>query len=254
LRPFSDFRAGDPYVLRAFSEQLRLQLELLFEGRDRKWQFEPEAGRLLQESIFGKLELKVDTIGGQRELVLTGPRARKPLPYMVWSAGQREFVPLMLSLLWLLPASTPLRKQECNWVLIEEPEMGLHPKAIAAVLYVVLQLMHRGYRVCLSTHSTHVLDLVWAIQMFKKTGAPPGKLLDIFGVENGRKSMAMTKAILTKETAVYYFDDETRQTRDISVLDPADADPLIQTWGKLMEFANQVGEIVAQQVANKGRS
>jgi len=71
LRPFSDFRAGDPYVLRAFSEQLRLQLELLFEGRDRKWQFEPEAGRLLQESIFGKLELKVDTIGGQRELVLT---------------------------------------------------------------------------------------------------------------------------------------------------------------------------------------
>jgi len=254
LRPFSDFRAGDPFVLRAFSENLRMQAEVLSEGQRRLWQFDADAGGLLQESIFGKLELSIQTTSGQRELVLTGPQARKPLPYMVWSAGQREFVPLMLSLLWLLPANGPMRKQPCGWVLIEEPEMGLHPKAIGAVLFVILQLIHRGYRVCLSTHSTHVLDLVWAIRTLKQTGAAAGHLLEIFGVERSRKALAMAKAVLSKEAAVYYFDDETRQTRDISALDPADPDPLIQTWGKLMEFANQIGEIVARQVANQERS
>src|SRR5579863_6351526 len=31
LRPFSDFRAGDPFVIRAFSEHLRLQAEDIFD-------------------------------------------------------------------------------------------------------------------------------------------------------------------------------------------------------------------------------
>jgi AAA domain, putative AbiEii toxin, Type IV TA system len=251
LRPFSDFTGGDPYVIRAFSEHLRLQAEAIFDTRKRIWRLDDDAYSLLQDSIFGKFELAVQTSGFQKELVLTSSRSRKRLPFMVWSAGQREFVPLLLALIWLLPASTSFQKQRCNWVLIEEPEMGLHPKAVAAVLFVILELLGRGYRVCLSTHSTHVLDLVWALQVFRRTKAPPEALLNIFGVPRRRPSLALAKAVLEKETAVFYFDDESRETRNISSLSPDSSDPTVRSWGKLMDFSSQIGEMIAKQVASE---
>ena len=46
---------------------------------------------------------------------------------MVWSAGQREFVPLLLGMYWLMPPAKISPAQRLEWVVIEEPEMGLHP-------------------------------------------------------------------------------------------------------------------------------
>ena len=42
--------------------------------------------------------------------------------------------------------------------------MGLHPRAVSGVLLMVLELLRRGYRVCLSTHSTQVLEFAWALR------------------------------------------------------------------------------------------
>ena len=89
---------------------------------------------------------------------------------MAWSAGQREFVPLLMGLYWLMPAARASQRGDLEWVIIEELEMGLHPRAIAVVLLLVLELLWRGYRVCLSSHSPHVLDLVWALQVIKQHG------------------------------------------------------------------------------------
>jgi hypothetical protein len=75
-----------------------------------------------------------------------------PLWFVRWAAG---FVPLRFY--WLLPPTKVPRRQEVEWVVIEEPEAGLHPNAISAVLLLILDLLARGYRVCLSTHSPHVL-------------------------------------------------------------------------------------------------
>jgi hypothetical protein len=252
LRPFSDFGAGDPYVIRAFSEHLRLNAEAIFDARQGGWRLDDDAYNLLQASIFGKFDLVIQPNGSQKELVLASPR-KKSLPFMVWSAGQREFVPLLLALIWLLPTSAAFRKQQYDWVLIEEPEMGLHPKAIAAVLFVILELLGRGYRICLSTHSTHVLDLVWALQVFRKTKAPPEALLSIFGVPPHKHSLALAKTVFEKEAAVFYFDDESRETRDISSLDPDDEERTVHTWGKLMEFTSNVGDMIAKQVSGESR-
>jgi len=250
LRPFSDFTAGDPYVIREFSEHLRVQAEHIFDAQETTWRMNEEAGRLLADSVFGKFQPALQITGSQKELVLAGPRASMPLPYMVWSAGQREFVPLWLALSWLLASGASSRKQRREWVVIEEPEMGLHPKAVAAVLFVILELLHRGYRVCLSTHSTHVLDLIWALRVFRTTKAPPEALLEIFGVRRSEKSLRMAKRVLAKDTSVYYFDDEKRETLDMSSLNLDDDNPKIHTWGKLMEFSGQVGETIAKHVSS----
>ena len=111
----------------------------------------PEIRELLSKTIFGGFQLELDQTGPQKRLVLRGNGTR--IPYMVWSAGQREFVPLLLGLYRLLPSITPTRLGSVKWVMIEELEMGLHPKAIAAVFFIVLDLLWHGYKVCLSTHS-----------------------------------------------------------------------------------------------------
>jgi hypothetical protein len=226
-----------------------MQSERIFDTRQRTWRLDAEASALLQGAVFGKFGLAVQTNGGQKELILTSARTRRPLPFMVWSAGQREFVPLFLSLIWLLPANKAQQKQKRNWVIIEEPEMGLHPKAIAAVLFILLELLARDYKVCLSTHSTHVLDLVWALQVFRKTKASPEALLDLFCVPHRRHTLRLASIVLEKEASVFYFDGDTRKTRNISTLDPNDLDETIGTWGGMTNFTTRIGETIAKQVA-----
>ncbi len=57
---------------------------------------------MLQRNVFREFDLRIDRSRPQKRLVL-GPEDR-PLPLMAWSAGQREFVPLLLGFYWLMPS------------------------------------------------------------------------------------------------------------------------------------------------------
>ncbi len=70
---------------------------------------------------------------------------------MTWTAGQREFTPLTLGLYHLLPSVKLRKREETDWVVLEEPEMGLHPQAVTVVMLLVLELLWRGYRVVWSS-------------------------------------------------------------------------------------------------------
>jgi hypothetical protein len=167
---------------------------------------------------------------------------------MVWSAGQREFVPLLLGFYWLMPPAHVARREPVDWVVIEEPEMGLHPRAVSAVLALVLELLSRGYRVCLSTHSPHVLDVVWALRMIREHGANPDRVLDIFGARKTPPMRAMAREALKRTSKVYFF-DRAGQVRDISGLDPGAADVAEAGWGGVSEFSGTVADIVSRVVA-----
>jgi hypothetical protein len=170
------------------------------------------------------------------------------LPFTVWSAGQREFVPLLLGFYQLLPPAATGRRLGLEWAVIEEMEMGLHPQAISSVLLLVLDLLSRDYRVCLSTHSPHVLDLVWALRVLRERGGQVDDVLDLFGLRTDAQTKPLAEAALNKTAGVYYF---TRQgmVRDISRLDPAAEDDSESGWGGLTEFSSQVGEIVSKVAA-----
>ena len=148
-RPFTDYAPGDPFAVRAFSETLRLLMEQEFSEFaslfPRPRRLKGAFRELLQSNLFSSFELRIDKSRSQKRLVLgTGTT---DLPYMVWSAGQREFVPLLLGLYWLMPPTRVARRGALKWVVIEELEMGLHPRAISVVLLLVLELLARGYRV-----------------------------------------------------------------------------------------------------------
>ena len=250
--PFSDFRAGDPFVVRSFSDNIHRLVQTEFTGRERLF---PSEGRMnqaireaLAQALFGPFELLLDRTEAQQRFVLKGLGAR--LPFMNWSAGQREFTPLLLGLLWLMPAGGAQRRDTLQHVVIEEPEMGLHPRAISAFLLVVLELLRRGYRVYLSTHSPHVLDVVWALGLFRRHHAESKDVRRMFEVNGSPFIETVARAALGKTYRTYYFPIGERAV-DISSLDLGDDEAAVRGWGGLTAFTANIGDVVADVVSRR---
>ena len=253
-RSFTDYATSDPYVVKEFSEELRLLMEKgLGSGEGAIF---PQMGRMnktlrdaIGKSIFGEAEVKLDRSELRRRIVLDV--AGSQLPFMIWSTGQREFTPLLLGLYWLMPSGKAGKKDNINWVVIEEPEMGLHPKAISAVLIVFLELMRRGYKVIVSTHSTQILELIWAIKHIAKSTSAPTRLRHLLNLKSSAYSRDLTETILDEKTfKSYYFSrqDNVVSVKDISTLDPEDPDEAVSDWGGLTLFSTKSADIVTEAV------
>ena len=251
-RPFTDYRSGDPFVVREFSEKLHQLVQTEF---GQAAELFPQSRRLktalrdqIDHHIYGGYGLKTSADRFQKRMVLSSPTSAAQLPYLVWSAGQREFTPMLLGLYWLLPPSKVARRDKLEWVVIEELEMGLHPNAITVTMLLVMELLWRGYRVCLSTHSPHVLDVVWALRVLQAHGGVERDVLDLFNIKTDASTRGLARAALEKEMRVYYFQRDGA-VKDISSLDPAAEDNATAGWGGLSEFSGHVGDIVARVVA-----
>ena len=250
-RAFTDYATSDPFIVKEFSEELRLLMEKgLGSGEGAIF---PQVGRMnkmlrdaIGKSIFGEAEVKLDKSGLRKRIVLDVSGSQ--LPFMTWSTGQREFTPLLLGLYWLMPSGKAEKKDNINWVVIEEPEMGLHPKAISALLTVFLELMRRGYKVIVSTHSSQVLELVWAIQYLVKAKAEPGKLLKVLDLRSNYFSKPLAEVVLGKTFKTYYFSrqDKNVHVKDISTLDAEDPDEAVSDFGGLTAFSTKTSEVVSE--------
>ncbi len=248
-RPFSDFGPGDPFAVRDFSDRLRILLGQMSSDSPNLF---PKTNKLkaslrdtLDEAVFRGFGLRVDRSQPQRRLVLGRSDAKGGLPFMAWSAGQREFVPLLLGLYWLLPSAKISKRRGVDWVVIEEPEMGLHPRAVGAAMLLVLELIWRGYRVCISTHSPHVLDVMWGLRAIERFGGDWRDVADLFGASRSQSLKPIAEKAIAVSRVVHYFDTEG-VSRDISDLDPASPDDAVRGWGGLTGFSERIGDVVAR--------
>lgn len=249
-RPFTDFSPGDPFAVRQFSEKLRGLVEQEFTANDilfpQDRRLKQEFRDLLNETVFSRFRLQVDRSRVQKRLVLETEGT--PLPYMVWSAGQREVVPLLLGLYWLMPSTKVSRRGNIEWVVLEELEMGLHPRAVTTLLLMILELLRRGYRVCLSTHSPQILETVWALRHLRINHAGAAALLSVFGAPVTSPMKTLAEEALRKKIRVHYFDPVSGTTSDISELDPEAEELGNQGWGGLAEFSSRTNRAVAEAV------
>lgn len=253
-RTFLDFQVGDPFVLRAFGDDLHRLVQMEFASSPslfpKKNRLKAELRDLLDEALFRgfALELRADAHSGQMRLVLSKDDVQ--LPVVAWSAGQREFTPLLLGLYWLLPAGKINQRDDIEWVVIEEPEMGLHPRAVLAFLVMVLELMRRGYRVALSTHSTVVLDAMWGLRTLQRFGGSEADMLRMFDLPSNNNTKKLAQAALNKELRVLYFKPgpEGVVVQEITDLDPGSSDEAQAQWGGLAAFSAAVGDVVAEVV------
>jgi energy-coupling factor transporter ATP-binding protein EcfA2 len=254
--PFQKFDAQTPVVARMFSQNLFD----LFNERDEKNLFPRK--NLLKKAYRDRIDQAIfhgGTVGIEedqnhsKKLKLSHGHAH--LPFMTWTAGQREFTPLLLGLYHLIPGQKTTKDPNIEWVVIEEPEMGLHPDAITALLLLVLDLLWRGYRIVLSTHSPHVLTAIWMLQRLKELGAKPKMVADAFGIKPAT-FLKVAEAALAKDFVVYameYGKAGTVRARNISSLDPNDEDDSVSGWGGLTGASSTFGNAVRQAVISAGQ-
>ena len=251
--PFLKLNADTPVVARLFSQNLYQR----FSGRQAAALF--PVARILKEQYRDLIDQAVFH-GGRVDLDKEGLRYRLrltfkdgiELPFMTWTAGQREFTPLLLGLYHVLPPRKAKKRAEIDWVVIEEPEMGLHPQAIVVFMLLVLDLLWRGYKVVISTHSPLILDVVWAIKRLAEQQADWHFLCDAFELARSSAVREVLKHALGCDYRVYFLDldRETHRvnSRDISKLDPDADDKSEANWGGLTGFSSRFGEAVRAAV------
>jgi hypothetical protein len=249
--PFQKLSADTPVVARLFSQNLFDR----FSGKDAGTLF-PVAKRLKQEirdkidaAVFhgGQVGIEEDR---QRALRLRLVHDDMRLPFMTWTAGQREFTPLLMGLYHLLPRTNQRKRKGTDWVVIEEPEMGLHPQAITAFLLLVLDLMWRGYRVVLATHSPHVLALPWLMKVLQETNADWKFICRAFDVKP-KPMRAVSEAALKCDYRTYmmqFGDDGKVRSLDISDLDPGSDDERVAGWGGLTSYVSRFADAARDAV------
>lgn len=250
--PFQRLSAETPAVARLFSQNLFDR----FSGKDAGTLF-PVEKRLKQdirtkidEAVFhgGKVGIEEDSQHAQRLRLTHGSMH---LPFMTWTAGQREFTPLLLGLYHLLPSVQQRRRTETDWVVLEEPEMGLHPQAVTAVMLLVLDLLWRGYKVVLSTHSPHVLTMLWMMRQLKEHQARWQLVCEAFDVPKSPAMKDLAVAALTKDYRAHLMEFDSRgkvTSLDISSLDPTSEDERIAGWGGLTTYSSRFGDVVREAV------
>ena len=127
--------------------------------------------------------------------------------------------------------------------------MGLHPKAIVAVMAVVLDLLARGYKVALSTHSLTVLEVIWGMSRLQGVIDGPARLCQMMGLPDRDKSVLKTArdALKRSYSVVHVQHGENGRvvSKDISHLNPGAADEREWSWGGLVGFSAKVNEIIA---------
>ena len=254
-RFFTEYDYSVPYVLRQFSETLR---QLLDNPSNReKEQIFPQKKllkALLRESfnhsIFHGGEVVLDNSDRKRFKLRIGDTS---LPFMTWSAGQKEFMPLLLSFYWLCPPAKVSTKDNLQSVIIEEPEMGLHPQAIQSILLQIIDLISRGYKVIVSTHSPVILEFAWAFQFLQKNDPKDTNLPDLFNLSSSASILGFFKGFLKEKIInTYYFNrvNNTVFIKNISSLDAGSEDESIAEWGGLSSFSTKASDLVSMVTSN----
>lgn len=255
---FRSYKPDTPFVVRDFSERLLRLLTTKLEQEDdvvfpQKRRLKKPVRELVNAAVFhgGRLELVSD--GPRRQFKIVYPDSE--IAYMAWTAGQREFIPLLLGIYHLVPmGSGGGRAGSLDWVVIEEPEMGLHPKAIEAVMLLILELLGRGYRVALSSHSTAVAEIVWALQELKAAGAKPAALSKLFEIGKTRWDLDdLSARILRKSYQVFHLDYEGDRVSSAAIqrLDPGSENLRERHWGGLTSLSARVNAAVAAAQEDK---
>lgn len=245
-----------PVVARLFSDHLHQQLLYAADVQfphDRR--FKGELRARMADAAFRGGQVQLEARGTQQQLRLHHS-GDVSLGYMTWTAGQRELVPLLLALQrFAYEQRIVVKTDRFDTIIVEEPEMGLHPAATVAMFTLLLELVHRGYKVIVSTHAPVVLDVMWGLEMIAQHGGDATAACAMLGLESTPTTRDVLKSALAATRRVYAMqpDADGRATAvDISTLDPASDDATVSGWGGLTGLSSRVAEQVGRVIATTG--
>jgi predicted ATP-dependent endonuclease of OLD family len=176
--------------------------------------------------------LEREILGGQLKFSTPEPHPRRDILFhslendisieiSIASAMVKELALLVLYLRYLA--------QTGELLIIDEPEMNLHPEAQAQIIEFLAMLVKAGLRVLVTTHSTYVVDhLVNLVQAAGHEAKEQEELANMFFLEH-------TDAFISQEeVSVYLIDHGTAE----NILHGSKID-----WSTFGDITDQVSEI-----------
>jgi hypothetical protein len=146
-----------------------------------------------------------------------------------------------------------LDKSNKKWLIIEYPELNLHPNSLVQFLKIILFLLTK-YRICVTSHSSIILDLIWIMNQLKQHDGTVNDLFTVLEVDESERDEEIIKAAqasLKKDYKVYYFEqgkDYSVIVKDISELSVDLDGDYNDYWGEIVKFSTKACDIVAEVV------
>jgi len=177
---------------------------------------------VLEEQILGgHLNFSTPEPDRRRD-ILFYPLQDQPLEMPIASSMVKELAPLALYLRYLA------RPDEL--LVIDEPEMNLHPEAQAKMIEFLAMLVNAGLRVLITTHSPYMVDhLVNLMHAAKQPQEKRSELAEIFFLQN-------TDAFIAQDNvSVYCVENGTAENilRDDGKIE----------WQTFGDISNQIANI-----------
>jgi hypothetical protein len=246
---FRAFAPDTPYVVREFSENVKWTLSgqvnsVVFPAPR---QFRPELSDSLDQALLhgGRVVLESRGLNGEQ---LRIRHDKTNLSMMEWTTGQREAVPLIVALSPELPIGRKKRREDLDWIIVEEPELGLHPDGIISIIAILLETARRGYKLVLSTHSSVVLEVLWVMSRLRGRTDASRRLLRMLGLpEDSQTSLRFARELLELSTSITYFRHKRGgvEAIDITGLDPR-GDGAEADWGGLIRYSSRSAEVLSE--------
>lgn len=87
-----------------------------------------------------------------------------------WNMDVLNLFPMQLSLLNSINSCRSGSDRNLNkYIILEEPEIGLHPDYTAMVIHQIMYLMSFGYKIIITTNDINVVSLFWALKEYENT-------------------------------------------------------------------------------------
>jgi predicted ATPase len=139
-------------------------------------------------------EVGFETISELRKELLFQPKESTKLEMPIVSSMVKELAPLVLCLRYLVKPNELL--------IIDEPEMNLHPAAQVEIAEFLAMLVNAGLHVLITTHSPYIVDHLANLMQAAKH-EDPDSIKKMFYLER-------TDAFISQEkVSVYLFEDGT---------------------------------------------
>ena len=179
-----------------------------------------QLAQLLERQVLsGSVDFSLPEPDPERELLFqTSEGVTLEMP--VVSSMVKELTPFVLYLRYLA--------QPGEWLIIDEPEMNLHPEAQAKLTEFLAMLVNAGLPVLITTHSPYIVDHLTNL-MKAAESAEPAAIQDKFYLQN-------KDAFISKNDVSVYLVDEGKAENVL------DEDGVVH-WGTFGTVSDRVSEI-----------
>ena len=119
-------------------------------------------------------------------------------------------------------------------------------------MVIFLELVYRGYKLIITTHSTLLLELAWAINYVKTHNGTANDLLTLFNFTKtaGTTLVPVFTKIITDATFSTYHFQRKNDGVYVENISRLDIDENEDNWGGLSAFATKTSNLISKLVSD----